>query len=127
MNQTLINFLLILKNASLKKLKSIHVVYNLKILHIIKLLYKEGFIQSFSCVLNKQYILIYFRYPLNSNLLKNIKILSTPTKPVYLKYSDLIKILNKKILLVLCDSQLKFLTLTTCKKLKIGGVACFIC
>ena len=127
MNQTVINFLVNLKNASLKKKFFIVISANKKLLNLIKLFYKEGFIQSYSFVDNCKSIIIYFRYPLNINLFKNVKILSTPTKIIHLKYVDIIKILDNNKLLVLSLSNFKYVTSLTCKKLKIGGIACFTC
>ena len=52
MNTNLIKLLLQLKNASLVKKEHINIKCNLSGLNLIKLLYKQGFIQSFNVDFN---------------------------------------------------------------------------
>jgi len=125
MNRTLIFFLLTLKNAALANKEFIVLDDNTFQRNLIILLYKEGLIQSFS-VNKERKIRISLRYPLNKNILKKLKIISTPTKSVFLSYQDIIKIPSKKNLLILSTTGGLF-TALMCKKKRLGGKALFIC
>jgi len=130
MNINLIKFLSKLKNASLSKQEVISIDYNKLCLDVVKLLYKEGFIQSFSIKKisfgsNTQFkIFITLRYFNNKPIFKNLKIVSTPSRLNYLNIKDLSKISNKKIILILSTNR-GLLTSLECKKHKIGGKLLF--
>ena len=84
MNINLIKFLSKLKNASISKQEVVSIDYNKLCLGVVKLLYKEGFIQSFSIKKisfssNVELkIFITLRYFNNKPIFKNLKIVSTP-------------------------------------------------
>ena len=130
MNINLINLLSKLKNASFSKKEQISVVYNSLCLDVVRLLYKEGFIQSFF-VKQTQFssgkklkIFITLRYFNNKSVFKNLKIFSKPSKINFLNTKDLAKVTNKKFILFLSTSQ-GLLTNTECKKKNIGGKLLF--
>jgi small subunit ribosomal protein S8 len=124
MNQYIINFLIRLKNASFSKKEYINVQYSEHMLQIIKSLYEEGFIQSFKITDKTVYVVL--RYFFNKPILKNIKLVSTPSRARYLNFKSLTKLSTKKFVLYLSTDK-GILTLSQCKKLKVGGVALFYC
>ena len=130
MNINLIKFLSKLKNASISKQEVVSTGYNNLCLAVVKLLYKEGFIQSFSIKkvsFNSNVelkIFITLRYFNNKPIFKNLKIVSTPSRLNYLNIKDLSKISNKKIVLILSTNK-GLLTSLECKKHKIGGKLLF--
>ncbi len=130
MNINLIKFLSKLKNASISKQEVISTDYNNLCLAVVKLLYKEGFIQSFSIKkvsFNSNVelkIFITLRYFNNKPIFKNLRIVSTPSRLNYLNIKDLSKISNKKIVLILSTNK-GLLTSLECKKHKIGGKLLF--
>jgi len=132
MNITLIQLLLKLKNASLARKEIVTIKYNKLCLDLLKLLYIEGFIQSFniqtinSPFLKKQLqISITLRYFYNKPIFKNLKIVSKPSYVKYLKLKDLCKIVDKKSVLFLSTNK-GLLTSLDCKKHQIGGTLLFI-
>ena len=99
---------------------------------LLKLLYKEGFIQSFNIdsttqlKYEKQFnTTIFLRYFYNKPIFSNLKIVSTPSYSKYLTFKDISKIKDKKNVLFLSTNQ-GFLTGLDCKKNKIGGTLLFI-
>jgi small subunit ribosomal protein S8 len=130
MSNTLIKFLIKLKNAALSKQESVSFDFNTLNLNITEFLYNEGLIQSFflhdEVILNKSTlkICITLRAIYNKPLLKSLKIISTPVKMTYLTFKNLSKLPSTKTLLVLSTSK-GFLTGLACKKQKLGGVLLF--
>jgi|TARA_B110000879_G_C11153800_1_gene505890 small subunit ribosomal protein S8 len=130
MNINLIKLLSKLKNASLSKQECISTPYNKLYLKVVKLLYKEGFIQSFfvkktvSRLNTKFNIFITLRYVNNKSLFQNLNIISTPSRVNYLNIKDLSKISNKKIVLFLSTNR-GLLTGLESKKYNIGGKLLF--
>ena len=100
MKNTLIKFLIKLKNASLSRRESVSIDFNLLCLEITVLLYKEGFVQSFSIEekqinnVLKRSININLRYFYNKPLLKDLKIISTPVQLAYLGVRNFAKLLQ---------------------------------
>lgn len=132
MNTNLIKLLLQLKNASLIKKEVISLKCNISGIELLKLLYKEGFIQSFNIDSTTQLkhekqfnITIFLRYFYNKPIFHNLKIVSTPSYSKYLTFKDLSKIQDKKNVLFLSTNK-GFLTGLDCKKNKIGGTLLFI-
>lgn len=126
MNKSIANFLIKLKNSSLVNKEIINIRLENVILKIIKLLYKEGFIQSFKVNLETKNILIYLRYSFNKSVLKNIKIVSLPSKQLYIKYKELTRMSSKNnFILVSTSAGLK--TSLECKKNHLGGKILFLC
>ena len=129
MNTQAINLLNRLKNASLSNNELISVPYSKFILDILLILYKEGFIQSFSVVEGdsfKKEISIYLRYYFNKSSLRKLKIVSSPSRVTHLDYNSLSKISIKRNVLFL-STNLGLLTAIECKRKKIGGILLFIC
>ena len=126
MNFTLIKLLLQLKNASLAQKEEIKVIYSNISLKILSLLYIEGLIQSFKAVLNKKHIKIFLRFFQKKNIFEKLKIMSTPSKIIYLDYKNLCKISDKQRTLILTTNK-NLITGVQCKQLKIGGILFFIC
>jgi small subunit ribosomal protein S8 len=130
MKNTLIKFLIKLKNASLSRRESVSIDFNLLCLEIAELLYKEGFIQSFSIEEKKvnngtKLILnINLRYFYNKPLLKELKIISTPVQLAYLSVRNLAKLPSTKHVLFLSTSK-GFLTGFNCKEKNLGGLLLF--
>lgn len=130
MKNTLVKFLIKLKNASLSRRESVSVDFNLLCLEITELLYKEGFVQSFSIeekVINnvlKSSIKINLRYFYNKPLLNELKIISTPVQLAYLGVRNLAKLPSTKHRLFLSTSK-GFLTGLQCKEKNLGGLLLF--
>jgi ribosomal protein S8 len=125
MNINIINFLIQIKNASLfhktsLKLKSSKLRYLFA-----KLLYNKGLIQSF--YLENTYLTIFIRYINNKSLLKELIIFSKPSHKIFLKFSDICKIKDQKIMFFFFTNQLSVLTSTECKKKHLGGKLLFAC
>jgi small subunit ribosomal protein S8 len=126
MNKSIANFLIKLKNSSLVNKEIINIRLENVILKIIKLLYKEGFIQSFKVNLETKNILIYLRYSFNKSILKNIKIVSLPSKQLYIKYKELTRISSKNNF-ILVSTSVGLKTSLECKKNHLGGKILFLC
>lgn len=130
MNINLIKFLSKLKNASLSKQERISIPYNKLYLEVIKLLYREGFIQSFfikpafSRLTNEFTLFVTLRYVNSKSVFKNLRIISTPSRVNYLNIKDLSKVSNKKNVLFLSTSK-GLLTGLESKKCNIGGKLLF--
>jgi len=126
MNSTQIRFLIQLKNAYAIKNQIVLVEKNKTIEELIPLLYAEGLIQSFSVLSEKKSIQIFLRYFATTPVFKHLKIFSTPSKKVTLQYKDLCKINDKqKIFFVSTNGGI--LSISDCKKRRIGGLLLFAC
>ena len=126
MNNTITNFLIKLKNSSLVNKEVINIRLENITLKIVSILYKEGFIQSFKVNLETKNILIYLRYSFNKSVFKNVKIISLPSKLLYVKYKELTSISSKNnFILVSTTKGLK--TFLECKKNHLGGKILFLC
>ena len=130
MNTNFIKLLLALRNASLSKKENLIVEHSAIREKIVKLLYNEGFIQSFIFQTNpstkRDFILITLRYSFDKSPLKFLKLLSKPSHTKYMKLADLCNIPDRKFIIFL-STTLGFLTSSDCKKSKIGGKLLFIC
>lgn len=124
MNATICDFLSSLKNASLSQKKFLIVHFNKNFLLILKILYKEGIILTYSKINTN--IIIKLRYYYNISCLKRIKIVSTASKPVFLNKFEILKLVEKNKLLIFSTSR-GFLTSLECKNLQIGGKFVFLC
>jgi small subunit ribosomal protein S8 len=132
MNINLIKLLLQLKNASLVKKEVVNFNCNVLCIELLKLLYKEGFIQSFSVDSkslsnnDKQFqTTISLRYSYNKPTLKALKIISTPSYSKYLTLKDISKVQDRKNILFLSTNK-GLLTGLQCKKKNIAGTLLFI-
>jgi len=120
----IIDLLIQLKNASLTHKEMVCLPYNKTLVKVAKILYSEGFIQSFHVTSFKTKIQIYLRYSFNKGLFTDLKILSTPSRPLYLTHLQMLKVSNKTRFL-LVETSKGFLNITHCKKQGIGGKLLF--
>ena len=129
MKLTLINLLLIIKNASDLKKEKVTCSYNKSFISLLKCLYREGFISYFKIAYdnqNKVKIVIGLQYSYGTVLtLSTLKFLSVPSQLIYLTYKEICKISDKKVVLFL-STNLGILTQIQCKKQKVGGSPLFL-
>jgi len=108
-----------LRNASNLKLKEINVLNSKHCLNILLFLYELGFLAGFK-VLNIKLIKVFLRYSFNLSSFRYIRLLSKPTKPLYLKVNFL---KNKNLYKLNYNS---FIILSTNKGLLTLEMACFL-
>ncbi len=125
MNLTTIRFLVALKNHSILKKEYLVYRYSKSIMSVIVALYEEGYIQSFK-VLDNNSVYIVLRYYFNKPIFKNLKILSNLSNPKYITLKTLYNIPDSKNTIFISTVQ-GILTLSQCKKNKLGGKALFSC
>jgi small subunit ribosomal protein S8 len=112
-----------LKNAISLNKKFIFLPKNDFCINLIYLLYSEGFILSFYLTNSKKKIKVFLKNESNgSSIIKNIKLISTPSNNNYLKYNHLTKLTNGVGIIVLSTPYGLF-TSNSCIKKKIGGIA----
>jgi len=128
MNIYTIKFLIKLKNATFARKEKIVIPFNRLSLELVKCLYKEGFIQSFNITTstNQQKITVFLRFFYNKGLLKDLKIISTPSFTSYLTLQDIYKLTNKKTVMFFSTNK-GILTNLECKKYQLGGSLLFLC
>jgi small subunit ribosomal protein S8 len=126
MNSTLINFLIAIKNASFYKKEQLKIFYKKKFILLSKILYKQGLIQDFWLQKEKLhfYIIIGLKYNYNFSNLKNLKLISKPSRAIFFSFKDIFKIYEKQIFYIFSTS-LGYLTSLECKQKKIGGFLFF--
>ena len=125
-----VKFLLQLKNASIAKKETLSVEYSNIRESMTKILYLEGFVQSFEIIFDIsnsfKTILITLRYYFSRSLLERLRLLSKPSHVRYMKFSDVSNIPDKRFVLFFSTDK-GMLTLLECKQHKIGGKLLFIC
>ena len=129
MNIKIAKLIVSLKNASKIKQVTTQVDFNKNNILVLTLLYKEGLIQSFSLQKNKNnfiFILVTLRYSEGKNVLSALKLISKPSLSRYFTYSQLCFISNKFFFGALSTDK-QILSLSDCKKLRVGGQFLFIC
>jgi small subunit ribosomal protein S8 len=128
MNIYTIEFLIKLKNATLVRKEKIITPFNRLSLELIKCLYKEGFVQSFHIEKqsNEQKITVFLRFFYNKGLLKDLKIISTPSFIRHLTLQDICKLNTRKSVMFFSTSK-GILTTLDCKKRQLGGSLLFLC
>jgi ribosomal protein S8 len=130
MNSRIVFFLLKLKNAAVYKKEVITIDFKQDYIPILKLLYDEGYIQTFLVIKNsenKNIIKVYLRYVYNIFALSNLKLLS--------KQSCIKTITYKQISFNIYDIRKTFFITTNkglktqigCKMNKLGGSLFFMC
>jgi len=122
---TLIKALNKLKNASLLNKEFVYLNFDLKYFEILKVLYKEGFIQGYQIDKDNYQIVVYLRFFQNKSVIDRLKFLSVPSSHRFLSYSELCLISNKKTFILLSTNK-GLRTIYECKKLKIGGKLLFL-
>lgn len=128
MNIHIIHSLIKIKNAANCKKDWTLIKHHKDVFHFLVLLYKENFLQSFKYVniKNEKYVLVHLSYTYNYLIFKNLKIIATKSKTVYLSYLDLCKILNRNVFLLLSTNK-GILTDLDCKRNKQGGKLLLVC
>lgn len=128
MNSCIIFFLLKLKNAAIYKKEIVTLEYKQDYIFILKLLYKEGYIQSYSIIKkDKYFIKIFLRYLYNIFALNNLKLLSKQSCVKTITYKQLSSNIYdiQKTFFISTNQGLK--THTKCKMNQIGGNLFFVC
>ena len=123
MNLQYINFLTQLKNNAAIEATTIRFSFNVRLLPLIKFLYSEGIIESFS--VKKNFLFIQLRLFNGSNPFKDLRIVSTISYEKFLTYNEISKITESKFLFILSTDK-GFLNLSECKQRRIGGLLLFI-
>ena len=124
MKRNFINFCSNVRNASRARKLQVIVKSNNLIIKILKILYKEGFINGYSCI-NKYEIKIYLKYNMDKGLLDYLKI-------GYGKHYNLKKLwylyngTNKNDYYMLFSSSKGLYELNELLKLSIGGILLLI-
>jgi small subunit ribosomal protein S8 len=112
-----------LKNAISLNKKFIFLPKNDFCINLLYLLYSEGFILGFYLTNSKKRIKIFLKTETNgSSIIKNVKLISTPSNNHYLKYSHLTKLTNG-IGIIILSTPYGLFTSNSCIKKKIGGIA----
>jgi small subunit ribosomal protein S8 len=112
-----------LKNAISLNKKFIFLPKNDFCINLLYLLYSEGFILGFYLTNSKKKIKIFLKTESNgSSIIKNVKLISTPSNNHYLKYSHLTKLTNG-IGIIILSTPYGLFTSNSCIKKKIGGIA----
>jgi small subunit ribosomal protein S8 len=116
-----------LKNAIKCNKKFIFFPKNVFCLQFLKLMFEEGFISSVKDINSGKFLKVQLKYNLNGNpSFKEIKLLSTPGKTVFLSYQQLTK-LNEGVGVFFISTNEGLLTNDYCLKRKIGGTGlCYI-
>jgi small subunit ribosomal protein S8 len=108
-----------IKNASLVNKEKIEMDRSFFLDSFIKLLYKEGLIQSF--FFKKNIAVIFLRYFNEYPIFLKLKLLISSSYFNYVGVSDILKISNKKNIFIFSTSK-GIYTDIDCKKKNIGGV-----
>jgi len=116
-----------LKNALQSHKQFIIFRKNSLVLKFLKLLFFEGFISEIVEINSGKFLKIYLKYlPNGSPIIKKLKLLSTPGKPIYFSYTHLAKLRQGTGVFILSTPE-GLLTDQSCLKNKIGGTAlCFL-
>ena len=86
-------------------------------------LWNEGFILGYTCCKNNPNILkIFLKYYKNRSVIKSIKLITKPSHRIYYSSKQLFKINSIEGLLILSTTR-GVMSLSECKKQKIGGEA----
>ena len=126
MNKTTKNLLLSLKNSSTIKLNEFYCSYSKKNIKILKVLYIQGFIQSYIFSSKSNKIKILLRYTDNKPIFKHLKFISTSVNSKTITYKELVYLFNKRFVLFLFTNK-GLITSYESKKYKIGGKSLFLC
>jgi small subunit ribosomal protein S8 len=130
MSVDFVKLIMKLKNASAVRKESLSIEYSKVRKDMSKLLYDEGFIQSFSLEFGKTKvpvrIHIILRYFFNKPLLVGLKLLSKPSLVKYMRLLDIYNIPDRRFVLFFSTDR-GLITLLECKKFKVGGKLLFVC
>ena len=123
MKHAQIALLIKLKNSSLIKSHQVTTFYNAKKLNLVKFLYQQGVLQSYS--IKGRFLLMHPRYLENYSLLTKLQIVSKPSLSKMLVLKDISKLQNSRSV-VGVSTDLGIKTLTECKLEKLGGKILFV-
>lgn len=128
MNIKIIHLLISLKNAAKIKRVATTVPLNSTNLLVLRLLYTEGLIQSFSIkqIATRLCIVVVLRYSFEKPILSTLKIVSKPSLSKHLKFTDICKI-SVKFFFAALSTDKTIISLDECKNYGIGGQLLFIC
>ncbi len=124
MCSTLIKALNKLKNASLINKEVVYLNFDLKYFEVLRVLYREGFIQGYKIDKKNYQTIVYLRFFQNNSVLDRLRFLSVPSRERFISYKDLCLINNKKTFVLLSTSK-GLRTIYECKKQKLGGKLLF--
>lgn len=125
MNNTIINFLISIKNASSLKKEVLKVFFNKSFIILAKFLYKQGLIQDFWLEKGDTLqLVIALKYYYNYSNYTTLKIISKPSSSLFFSYKDIYKLYEKHVLYIFSTHR-GYLTSLECKKQKIGGFLFF--
>ena len=122
---TLIKALNKLKNASLTNKEVVYLNFDLKYFEVLRILYREGFIQGYKIDKKNYQTIVYLRFFQNKSVLDRLRFLSVPSRERFISYKDLCLINNKKTFVLLSTNK-GFRTIFECKKQKLGGKLLFL-
>ena len=131
MSSRIVFFLLKLKNAAIYKKEIVIIDYKQDYLPVLKLLYEEGYVQTFTVSKNsttgKTSIKIFLRYIYNIFALNNLKLLSKQSCIRTITYKQLsCNVYDiRKTFFITTNKGIK--THTGCKINKLGGNLFFMC
>lgn len=129
MNIKIAKLILSLKNASKIKQTTTLISFSPTNLLVTTLLYNEGLIQSFKVKKIKDKstaIQVFLRYSEGKDVLVSLKLISKPSLSKYFSYFELCFISNKFFFGALSMDK-KIISLSDCKRLKVGGQFLFLC
>ena len=121
---TLIKALNKLKNASLINKEVVYLNFDLKYFEVLRVLYREGFIQGYKIDKKNYQTIVYLRFFQNKSVLDRLRFLSVPSRERFISYKDLCLINNKKTFVLLSTNK-GLRTIFECKKQKLGGKLLF--
>ena len=124
MCSTLIKALNKLKNASLINKEVVYLNFDLKYFEVLRVLYREGFIQGYKIDKKNYQTIVYLRFFQNNSVLDRLRFLSVPSRERFISHKDLCLINNKKTFVLLSTSK-GLRTIYECKKQKLGGKLLF--
>ena len=122
---TLIKALNKLKNASLINKEVVYLNFDLKYFEVLRILYREGFIQGYKIDKKNYQTIVYLRFFQNKSVLDRLRFLSVPSRERFISYKDLCLINNKKTFVLLSTNK-GLRTIFECKKQKLGGKLLFL-
>jgi len=114
-----------LKNASLINKEVVYLNFDLKYFEVLRVLYREGFIQGYKIDKKNYQTIVYLRFFQNNSVLDRLRFLSVPSRERFISYKDLCLINNKKTFVLLSTNK-GLRTIFECKKQKLGGKLLFL-
>lgn len=120
-NLTHFDLFAIIKQGILSKKVKVRILNRRFFISILNILYKNGYIRFFYVSKDYKYIYIFLKYSYGQSMIQNIRLFSSPSKPVCLSFKKLL-FLRRQVNsfgIVSTDAGLK--TIDSCIFLKKGG------